>query len=117
MLFDLDYDNVPISLPIYHNPGTSEHREEADQFVDAFSALADACGYSWRDFSPDNSSVLAPKRGFRYFIGVRTGNPNLTHCLAIDENGTAFDPDPSKPETVNLSSYEVILIVELSRKS
>jgi hypothetical protein len=44
MLFDLDYDDVPITPPVEHAVGTPQHIAEVSRFVDDFGALADQSG-------------------------------------------------------------------------
>jgi hypothetical protein len=116
MLFDLDYDDVPITPPVRHAVNTQEHIAEVSRFVDEFGALAIQLGYKWQDFDPAQRDSFAFRSGCRYLAIVRHTDPTSMHCLAIDEHGTAFDPDSTQPLPVELGLYEVILFVELDRK-
>jgi hypothetical protein len=116
MLFDLDYDDVPITPPVQHTPGTQQHTDEVSRFVDEFGALAIRSGYNWQEVAQPQRFPFVPRPGCKYLAVVRYPDPTVMHCLAIDEHGTAFDPDSAEPSAVDLGLYEVILFVQLDRK-
>jgi len=53
-----------------------------------------------------------PRRGLRY-IAMIPRTEQACHCVAIDETGTVFDPDPDRKEARDhWSTYNILALLE-----
>jgi hypothetical protein len=60
----------------------------------------------------DVDKPFSPRRGLRYIAMIPRAEL-MTHCIAIDETGTVFDPDPASKNTRNhWSTYNIIALLE-----
>jgi hypothetical protein len=59
----------------------------------------------------DCTSPLVPRAGLRYVAGIPTDKTDWRHCIAIDEEGTAFDP-MNRESRESWSSYSIKTLLE-----
>jgi|HubBroStandDraft_1064217.scaffolds.fasta_scaffold16216_3 hypothetical protein len=106
MLFDMDYAQVADLVPLQDDLEQLQRtgvNVVGVQAFDIFAALAES-----RDLEiADVQKPFACKAESRYLLALSTSDRHINHCVAVDETGTAFDPEDSTSRK-HWSEYEPI---------